>query len=96
MASQARRVDIEKFPELLSIINEVRAQGKPCILRSGAEDIAIIAPVRSPTKRVRRGCPTSEDDPLWDMVGIGTSEEQTDVSENKYRYLAEAYGAKAP
>lgn len=96
MAREAKRIDVERFPDLLSIVNEVRAEGKPRILRSGAEDIAIIAPVRPPTKRVPRGRPTSDDDPLWDMVGIGKSEKQADVSENKYKYLAEAHGAKAP
>jgi hypothetical protein len=31
------------------------------------------------------------DDPLWNIVGIIEDEGPTDVSENKYHYLAEAY-----
>jgi excisionase family DNA binding protein len=31
------------------------------------------------------------DDPFWDLVGIIDSDPATDVSENKYKYLAEAY-----
>lgn len=96
MAQEIRRIDVEKFPELLSIANEVRADGQRRILRRGAEDIAVISPVGARAKRVPRGRPTSDDDPLWDMVGIGTAEQETDVSENKYKYLADAYGAKGP
>ena len=44
------------------------------------------------TSELPPGEPTSEDDPLWDIVGMVTSEDgPTDVSENKYKYLAEAY-----
>ncbi len=39
----------------------------------------------------RWGRPTSEDDPLWRIVGMFASEDGvTDVSLNKHRYLAEA------
>jgi excisionase family DNA binding protein len=38
------------------------------------------------------GEPTSEDDPLWDIVGmIDSPDGPTDVSRNKHKYLAEAY-----
>ena|SRR5437763_1151642 len=30
------------------------------------------------------------DDPLWEIVGMGRSDGPGDVSENKYKYLAEA------
>ena len=39
----------------------------------------------------RRARMTSKDDPLWNIVGIGRSDGPGDVSENKYKYLAEAY-----
>lgn len=41
-----------------------------------------------------RGKPTSESDPLWNIVGIGSSEGPTDVSAKKKKYLAEAYLAE--
>jgi len=44
---------------------------------------------------VRRGKPTNAEDPLWHIVGIGHSKGPTDVSENKHKYLAEAYAAEA-
>jgi len=38
--------------------------------------------------------PTTEDDPLWDIVGIGTSEGPNDVARNKHKYLADALFAR--
>ena len=46
------------------------------------------------TPRVLRGKPFTIEDSLWNIVGIGHSQGPTDVSENKYRYLAEAYYPK--
>ena len=43
---------------------------------------------RSP---LRKGKPITADDPLWQLIGIGRSEGPTDVSQNKHKYLAEAY-----
>lgn len=41
---------------------------------------------------VPEGTPTSEDDPLWELVGIGQSVDgPTDVARNKHRYLVGAY-----
>lgn len=36
--------------------------------------------------------PFSFDNPLWDIVGIIHDDGPTDVSSNKHKYLAEAYG----
>ncbi|MGH2614435.1 MAG: helix-turn-helix domain-containing protein [Thermomicrobiales bacterium] len=36
------------------------------------------------------GKPTTEDDPLWDIVGIASSDEPNDVASNKHKYLADA------
>lgn len=53
-----------------------------------------IKPIVPKTQRSMRkllGKPTSADDPLWKLVGIGCSGGPGDVSENKYKYLADAY-----
>jgi excisionase family DNA binding protein len=60
-------------------------------------------PNRSKRGPKRSGIFTMEDS-LWNIVGIGRSDGSTDVSENKYKYLAEAYldthedsdGSKSP
>ena len=45
-------------------------------------------------KRIR-GKVFTKEDPLWHLVGIGRSG-QTDVSENKHKYVAEAYADLHP
>ena len=41
-----------------------------------------------------RGKPFTMNDPLWNIVGIAASEGPGDVSENKHKYLAEAYAPR--
>lgn len=43
---------------------------------------------------LKRGRPTSADDPLWNIIGIGRSAEPTDVARFKDEYLAEAFTPK--
>jgi len=40
--------------------------------------------------------PNTEDDPLWNIIGIARSGNPTDVSANKYEYLAEAFTTSSP
>lgn len=39
----------------------------------------------------KAGRPFTMDDPLWSIMGMAESDGPTDVSENKHKYLAEAY-----
>lgn len=50
-------------------------------------------PVEFVPSRHGRGRRTSADDPLWGIIGIASSQPD-DVSENKHKYLAEAYAPK--
>jgi hypothetical protein len=44
---------------------------------------------RKPRRTVKR---TGPDDPLWKIIGLAKDKDgATDVSSNKYKYLAEAY-----
>ena len=77
----------------------VIAEGKADIERGdivSAEDMKR-RPAPTPSRRSRRGKPTSEDDPLWGIVGIADAADfpdvPADVSANKHRYLADAYDA---
>jgi hypothetical protein len=99
MANELRPIDISNTPELLRLAEEVQATGKPRMLVREREELAVLVPVESsltsskPSRaRDRR---TSQDDPLWQIIGIGDAaaspSDPTDVSENKYKYLAEAY-----
>jgi hypothetical protein len=90
MAKEPNRIDISSIPELLKLVHEVRQTNEPSILREESEDVAMLTPLKPVTKRSVRGKPTSADDPLWKLVGIGHSG-KGDISENKHTYLAEAY-----
>jgi hypothetical protein len=89
MAKEPRRIDISRIPELLSIAQEVRRTNESRILKQENEDLAMLTPITAVTKRSIRGKPTSADDPLWKLIGIGHSG-KGDISENKHKYLAEA------
>jgi hypothetical protein len=89
MAKEPKRIDISRIPELLSIAQEVRATNEPRILQQENEDVAMLTPITSVAKRSVRGNPTSADDPLWKLIGIGHSG-KGDISENTHQYLAEA------
>ena len=90
MAKEPRHIDISSIPELLRLVNEVRQTNEPSILREESEDVAMLTPLKPEAKRRARGKPTTADDPLWKLVGIGHSG-KGDISENKHTYLADAY-----
>ena len=90
MAREMRRIDISDMPELLRIAEEVRSTNESRVLQRENEDIAILMPARR-SKRVPAGRPLTYDDPLWKLVGSAQLQGPTDVSENKYKYPAEAY-----
>jgi hypothetical protein len=90
MAKEPKRIDISSIPDLLKLVHEVRQTNEPSILREESEDVAMLTPLKPAAKRSVRGKPTSAEDPLWKLVGIGHSG-KGDISANKHKYLAEAY-----
>ena len=85
-------IDVESVHGLAEIVEVVRRTNESYVLRQDSEDVAILRPVRrSARKRTRKGQPTSADDPIWKLVGMADSGGPGDVSENKYKYLAEAH-----
>ena len=90
MAKEPKHIDVSSIPELLKLAQEVRSTNEPAVLQQEREDLAMLTPIKPVAKRRVRGKPTSGDDPLWRLVGIGHSG-SGDISENKHQYLAEAY-----
>jgi hypothetical protein len=90
MARELKPIDISNMPDLLRLAAEVEATKQPVVLRRDSQELATINPVRKP-KASTRARPAGKDSPLWEIVGIGKSRGPRDVSENKHKYLAEAY-----
>ena len=91
MAREYKHIDITSNPELLRLVEELRASNEPRVLQREHVDVAILRPVkRSATPRVPRGKPFTSGDPIWNLKGIGRSG-NGDVSENTDAYLADAY-----
>ena len=82
----AGRLSAVKVGKLVRVNEESLEQLMQPIEPNGAKQA-------KPQRRVPRGKPTSADDPLWSIVGIGRSDGPADVSTNKHQYLAEAYEA---
>jgi hypothetical protein len=85
-----KRIDISNIPELLSMAQEVHSTNESRILKHESEDLAMLTPIKPVAKSTPRGKPTTVDDPLWKLVGIGHSG-KGDISANKHKYLADAY-----
>ncbi len=90
MAKETKHIDVSSIPELVKLAQEVRRTNEPAVLQQEREDLAMLTPIKPVAKGSVRGKPTSVDDPLWKLVGIGHSG-SGDISENKHKYLTEAY-----
>ncbi len=93
MRKELKTIEISHIPELVRIAERVHTTGEPRVLRRKRENLAILRPVRRSKRASSHGKPFTSEDALWNIVGIGRSG-FTDVSENKYKYLAEAYTPK--
>jgi hypothetical protein len=94
---EAQYVDVAKIPELLRLAQEVQRTRQVRILTRDREELALLGPVKGLKQPARpRARRTGPDDPYWGLVGLASSRGPTDVSADKYRYLAEAYAPEMP
>ncbi len=91
---ELKPIDVGNTPELLRIAQEVKTTRQPYVLKVEDEELAVIRPLQ-PMPRPRKSGLVSKDDSLWNIVAIGKSDGPTDISQNKHKYLAEAYGANS-
>lgn len=96
MAKELASIDISGMPDVLRLAQEVSAAGEARVLSREDEPLAVLTPVRRRRRRsrARKTGMLTEDDALWNIVGIGRSLGPTDVSANKYKYLAQVYDAR--
>lgn len=86
--------DVSEMPELRRLAEQVRTTGRPTSLRVAGEEVGVLIPPRPEPKttRKRRTRYLHPDDTFWNIVGMYSEPgDTTDVSRNKYKYLAEAY-----
>jgi len=84
MAAERKRIKIDDSTSVVALAEEVKSTWVALILQRNDEDIALIAPIA--TERIEG---MSMDDALWNIVGIDTSEGQSNIAEDKYKYFSE-------
>ncbi len=89
MPRERRLLDVTHNPELMRVAREVQQTRTARILQADGEDLAEIAPL-SPRARLPRGRRTSADDPIWDIIGMISTNAPDNVSERVDAYLADA------
>jgi hypothetical protein len=88
---EPKRIDISRIPELLHLVQEVRATNESRILQQESEDLAILSPVTPKKPSPTKAQPVTSDDALFRLIGIGKSGTPGGVSGKKHEYLARAY-----
>lgn len=97
MHERAEPIDVSDLPDVLRLADEVQRTGKPRLLKSGDTVIARLSPVRSSKRAARtpRRTQVGDYNPFGNLIGIanthGSPDDPNDVSENKYKYLADAW-----
>jgi hypothetical protein len=89
---QVETIDLRELPELECFADRVQASGTPLLLQKDNETVAVLRPARSRYgSSDRRSRPLREDDPLFQLIGIGHSGIPGGASGRKHEQLARAY-----
>jgi hypothetical protein len=89
LATELKAVDISNVPELLRIVEEVRATNEPRILRRASEDLAILTPAKPGRRwRIGRGKTQTDCEAFRSAVG-GWKDVETD------KLIADIYADRA-
>jgi hypothetical protein len=78
MVKELKHIDISAVPDLLSIAEEVRRTNKPCLLKRGSEDMAIVMPIKTTRKRSGVGAKTKADYEAFRSAAGSWSDVDTD------------------
>ena len=88
MAQERIHIDISSEPAVRELVDQVKAAGVPAVLQIDGEDVAVLEqPKRS---RKRHSGVVTEDDPLFGLIGIGSSGAPGPGSEDKHEALLRA------
>ena len=88
-------VDVSDSAELLGLAEEVRSSGQARVLTHDGQALAVVLPAtpqpRAKPRLRRRSKPIPRTSFLYNMIGMIDMPGPGDVSENKHRYVAQAY-----
>lgn len=87
MASELTPIDISHLPELAQLAEDVQRTRTPRLLRRGDEDVAVLTPTPPTRPRRRTARPVTEDDALFQLIGIGRSGIPGGISGKKHEAL---------
>ena len=87
MAPERSPIDVSVIPELAHLADEVRRTRRPRVIRRADEDLAVLAPPPPALRGRTKGRVLTEDDPLFQLVGIGDSGIPGGLSGKKYEAL---------
>ena len=90
MAERLKTTDVTDLPQALKIAREVKSSNQPQVLSSDGEELAVVVPLQQPVSRPRKGRAFTKDDPLFKLIGIGSSGIPGGVSGRKHEFLAKA------
>lgn len=92
MVRELKSLDISEMPALRALVEEIRQDGHPRLLRADGQDVAVLEPAKRASHRSpSRALPVTEDDPLFRLAGIGKSGKPASAAEHKHQALDEAY-----
>ena len=91
MEKELKPLDISHTPELLHLVEEMRKDDEPRVLRRGGEDVAILTPLKHPARRRAVRAKTSADHEAflssagsWDGI-VDTDKLVADIYESRRR-----------
>lgn len=87
-----KQIDIGEVTDWVALAEEVRRTNEPRVLQRVSEDVAMLTPLaHRKIRRIPHGKLLTKDNRLWNIVGIGQSEEPTNIALYKDEYVADAY-----
>jgi len=76
MAGDLKPIDISNTPDILRLAEEVRKRQAPYLLRRDSEDIAVLTPIKTATRKRTKRTPTAADiDAAWATFGLWQNED---------------------
>lgn len=92
MSAEPKHIPFDEFiRDAPALFNDMERDGQPVVIERAGKSFTL-RPTRA-RRRKKTGI-ILPDDPLWELVGAGSSgEPNNDVARNKYKYLADAYAS---